>query len=205
MRGRLISLEGLDRCGKTTQCRLLGDWLRSRGIEPILTREPGGTALGAKLRSLVLDPTLDVDARTALFLFASDRADHVTRVIMPALAAGRWVLCDRFTDSTIAYQAYGEGLPIADVAAVAAIASWGLAPDLTLWIDTDLDVLAARRSRDRLECRDRAFHCRVRDGFADICQFSGDRVVRLDGDRSVAAVHASARMAIAFKLFTKNK
>ncbi|NDA75857.1 MAG: dTMP kinase, partial [Synechococcaceae bacterium WBA_3_309] len=152
VRGKFLVLEGIDGCGKSTQLRRLATWLPSSGLMPpgaglICSREPGGTALGLALRQLLLHPPegLAPHSRTELLLYAADRAQHVQQCIEPALAAGNWVLCDRFSGSTAAYQGYGRGLNQALIDQLEQLATAGLRPDLCLWLALDPLEAAQRR------------------------------------------------------------
>lgn len=183
-RGRFIVFEGGEASGKSTQARLLADRL-----DAVATREPGGTALGERVRALLLDPsTGDVDPRTELLLMAAARSEHVVAVIEPALAEGLDVVCDRFSGSSLAYQGYGRGLPVDEVADVSRWASAGLEPDLIVLLDVSESVRADRlgRALDRLESAGEDFHTRVAQGFRDLAASDPDRWVVLDGSRPVA-------------------
>jgi len=178
VRGLFISIEGTEGTGKSTQVRLLADDLRAAGRRALVSREPGGTAFGRTLRGMLLDPAAATIAPWAeLFLYLADRAQHVREVILPALERGEWVICDRFSDATVAYQGYGRGLDVAFIGDASDRAAAGLVPDLTLLMDFE-DVAegigrARRRQQedgsagveDRFECEDLAFHRRVRDGY----------------------------------------
>ena len=161
-RGLFVAFEGGEASGKSTQAERL-----ARRLDAVLTREPGGTPLGERVRSLLLDPSSVVDARAEALLMAAARAQHVAEVIEPALASGRHVVTDRFTASSLAYQGSGRGLPMAEVAALSAFATGGLQPDVTVLLDLPPEVAATRRSRehDRMEAAGDAFHQRVRAGF----------------------------------------
>ncbi|HET8930741.1 MAG TPA: dTMP kinase [Acidimicrobiales bacterium] len=187
-RGRFIVFEGGEASGKSTQASLLAERLGA-----VSTREPGGTALGERLRALLLDPaTGDLDARTELLLMAAARAEHVARVIAPALASGRDVVCDRFSASSVAYQAYGRGLGPDEVADVSRWATAGLEPDLIVLLQVDDDTRASRlgRHRDRLEAAGGAFHSRVAEGFRALAAADPDRWVVLDGGEQVDQIAA---------------
>ena len=181
--GRFVVLEGIDGCGKTTQLERLREWLPSSGLMPsgarlLTSREPGGTPLGQALRELLLHPPAEASpcSDAELLLYAADRAQHVAGVIRPALEAGDWVLCDRFTGSTVAYQGYGRGLPLERIAALEGFATGGLEPDLTLWLDLPLEEsLRRRRGRaaDRIEASGHAFLERVAAGFATLARQRG--------------------------------
>ena len=182
-RGRFLVLEGIDGCGKTTQIEALRGWLPSSGLMPpgaelMVTREPGGTALGQALRQLLLHPPGDAaPGRTAeLLLYAADRAQHVEQRIEPALAAGHWVLSDRFTGSTAAYQGYGRGHSLALIDQLARIACGGLQPDLTLLLELPLEESLRRRGHrpaDRIEAAGEAFLQRVCAGFTTLAAQQG--------------------------------
>jgi dTMP kinase len=163
-RGRFITFEGIDGAGKSTQLEVAAAALRARGLDVLVTREPGGTPLGEQLRALILATAMTPQAET-LLLFAA-RAEHVAQVIRPALAAGRWVLCDRFTDATYAYQAGGRGIATERIAALEQWVHGELQPDLTLLFDVPPDVAAQRlaraRAADRFETEDLAFFGAVR-------------------------------------------
>lgn len=175
MRGRFITFEGLDGSGKSTQVRAAGRWLAARGIEVRVTREPGGTALGSAIRELFLDSRWGaMDGVVELLLVAASRRQHVQEVLEPALTSGAWVLCDRYSDSTWAYQGFGRGVPLAQVAAADRLATGGLAPDLTVLLDLPAELARDRGHSpkrrasdavDRLDGEEIAFYRRVREGF----------------------------------------
>ena len=197
MQGRLITFEGIDGAGKTTQLQWVRSWLADAGWARSLvaTREPGGTGIGRHLRSVLLQVNDEVlDDRAELLLYAADRAQHIAQVIEPALAEGQWVLCDRFTDSTFAYQGLGRGLEMGLVEQSVRMATQGLQPDLTLWFDVDPEMAAKRRQdragggTDRLEAAGLAFQKRTRQGFQELAtQFPG-RIVQVDGNQELEAV-----------------
>jgi dTMP kinase len=202
--GRFLVLEGIDGCGKTTQLDALSRWLPSSGLLPIgadlvVTREPGGTALGRALRELLLHPPEGATPSDVaeLLLYAADRRQHVEEVIRPALKAGHWVLCDRFTGSTAAYQGHGRGLPLPLIAQLEALATDGLEADLTLWLELPLEISLRRRgqrSADRIEAAGEAFLQRVGDGFARLAAERGWH--RLDARRSPEEVTQACRERI---------
>jgi dTMP kinase len=189
-RGRLITFEGLDGAGKSTQIGALADWLRARGIDPLLTREPGGTPLGEALRELVLHRPMRIDTET-LLIFAA-RAEHLAAVIRPALGAGRWVLCDRFTDATYAYQCGGRGLPEDHVAALERWVHGDLQPDATVLFDLPPELAAERRgtvrAADRFEAEQLAFFERVRALYLKRARDYPQRFIVVDGSGAPAAV-----------------
>jgi dTMP kinase len=195
-RGRFIVLEGIDGCGKTTQLEALRQWLPTSGLLPpgarvTVSREPGGTALGQALRELLLHPpdgTAPVP-RAELLLYAADRAQHVETVLRPALDCGDWVLCDRFTGSTAAYQGYGRGWPAALLDTLETLTTGGLQADLTLWLDVSLAESYRRRGgqlADRIEAAGEAFLARVAHGFERLADLRG--WTRIDAGQPVAAV-----------------
>jgi dTMP kinase len=204
-RGRFVVLEGIDGCGKTTQLEALRIWLPSSGLlapgaQLIVTREPGGTALGAALRQLLLHPPGEAapEPMAELLLYAADRAQHVEQVIRPALAAGHWVLSDRFSGSTAAYQGYGRGLDLPTIAQLEQLATGGLAPDRILWLELPLAESLRRRgarSADRIEASGEAFLQRVVDGFATLAREGGWR--RVDATQVPEQVAESCRNQLA--------
>jgi len=189
--GRFVVLEGIDGCGKSTQIEALRRWLPTSGLlatgaELLVTREPGGTALGAALRQLLLHPPGEAapEPMAELLLYAADRAQHVEQCIRPALAAGHWVLSDRYSASTAAYQGYGRGLDLARIAQLEELATGGLAPDLTLWLELPLAESLRRRGErtaDRIEASGEAFLQRVIEGFAALAAGRGWRRVDATG------------------------
>jgi dTMP kinase len=188
-RGRLIALEGIDGCGKSTQAKAVASALGA-----LVTHEPGATPLGAQLRRLLLDPDSDsapVTPRAETLLMAADRAQHVAEVIEPALASGVWVVTDRYSASTIAYQGYGRELGGDGLAEVVAWATAGVEADLSVFVDVPVEVAAARgRGADRLERLGPAFAARVRDGFAAQTEAEPGRWLVVDGTRDVDAITA---------------
>lgn len=205
-RGRFITFEGIDGCGKTTQFRMLGNWLRERGAEAVETVEPGGTAIGQQIRKILLDPAnADIQPRTELLLYFASRAQNVEQVIRPALEAGRIVLCDRFTDSTLVYQGAGRGIDTNVVLDLDRIACRGLKPDITLLIDIDLETSLARAKRrnersgnseSRIDEENAAFHDRVRKGYLELARSEPDRFVVIDGRGAIGEVGGLIREAM---------
>lgn len=178
MRGRLVVFEGGEGCGKSTQAARLASRL-----DAVLTREPGGTEMGERLRELVLDPaSADLDARTEALLMVAARAQHVAAVVAPALRAGRHVVSDRFTDSSLAYQGYGRGLPVSELRELSLFATAGLEPDVVVLLDLPAAEAAHRRGpdTDRLEAAGEEFHRRVGEGFAALAVADPDRWVVVD-------------------------
>lgn len=189
-RGRFITFEGGEGCGKSTQVRRLAAALEATGIEVVLTREPGGTRLAELVRGLLKDEREDPPCdRSELLLFLAARAQLVKNVIRPALAAGKWVVSDRFSDSTFAYQGYGRGLPLDVIRLANDFACDGLKPDLTLLLDVDA-ATAARRMRgreaatattaDRIEQAGDAFHARLAQGFQELAAAEPERIKQID-------------------------
>lgn len=181
--GLFIVFEGPEGSGKTTQLQRLYRRLRRAGIPVIRTREPGGTRLGERLRTLLKRADEDLAPETELFLFLAARAQLVNTVIRPALAAGKVVLCDRYSPSTLAYQAYGRGLPLDQVAAADRLATGGLWPDLIVLLDLPVEAGLARRGRaeaDRFEAEDLEFHRRVRAGYLELARSDPERWLVLD-------------------------
>ncbi|MEQ9232638.1 dTMP kinase [Coleofasciculus sp. E2-BRE-01] len=200
----LIVFEGVEGSGKTTQIQRSRDWFLRSGIldklgnyrKPppvIITREPGGTPLGINLRQLLLqEQSSSLQHRTELLLYAADRSQHVEELLQPQLNAGAIILCDRYTDSTIAYQGYGRGIDLALIEQINHIATGGLESDLTLWLDVDVTIgLQRARERgvaDRMEQAELAFHQRVQQGFAQLASQHPQRIVRIDANQSPDAV-----------------
>ncbi len=211
MTGQLIVFEGIDGCGKTTQLRRLEQWL-SQPTWPLellpppsriwVTKEPGATQLGTALRQLLLTPNEfeAMDPTAELLLYAADRAQHVARQLRPELEAGGWVLCDRYEDSTWAYQGLGRGLDLTLIDQLNGIATGGLQADLTLWLDLDLEQtrqrLCDRGAVDRMEQADAAFHQRVRQGFRELAERHGDRTLRIDADGDEDTVAERIQQAV---------
>ncbi len=198
MSGRFISFEGIDGAGKSSHLGALAEWLRTRGHEVVVTREPGGTELAERLRELLLHAPMDA-LTEALIVFAA-RRDHLVQRIEPALARGAMVLCDRFTDATFAYQGGGRGF---DLGVLGTLETWvqqGREPDLTLWFDlpprTAAERRAAVRAPDRFERQDEAFFERVRAGYARRAALAPQRVVRLDATPEPAHVWAQVQAAV---------
>jgi dTMP kinase len=182
-------------CGKTSQIQLTCGWLQSNGISVIVTREPGGTELGLHLRRLLLEKAEDkpIAQTTELLLYAADRSQHVEQELKPNLAAGKYILCDRYTDSTVAYQGYGRGLNIGLINQLNYIATAGLESDLTIWLDVDVEVGLARKRKDeaefdRIEQEAIAFHRRVQQGYVELAASYPSRIIRVDGNLSQEAV-----------------
>ena len=209
--GKFITFEGPEGSGKSTHIRLLAEYLSERGIAVTLTREPGGTPTGESIRHLLQhngageSPT----DRTEVLLFLASRAQHVERLIRPALAEGRWVLCDRFDDSTLAYQGYGRGFDLSELRAVNRFATNGLTPDLTVLLDVSPETsrlrLSARHAQtsdgpDRIESEADAFHVRLRCGFLELARQNPGRIAVVDAERDLNLVADDVRAAVTQRL-----
>ncbi len=190
-KGLFITFEGADGCGKTTQIKLLDEYLRSKGYKTLLTREPGAKGLGERVREILLNYDGEVSPRCESFLFLADRAQHADCIIKPAVKNGMIVLCDRHTDSTIAYQGYGRGVNIAELKALNEMAVNGLKPDLTLVFDIDVETSMERvgTEKDRMESSGIEFFERVRLGYLEIAKQEPERVKVIDATRSVEEIH----------------
>ena len=202
-RSHFITLEGGEGAGKTTQAQLLADALVARGVTVLRTREPGGAPGAELLRELLLGGSVDWAARAEMLLHFAARAEHVVKTIKPALEAGSWVVCDRFYDSTMAYQGYGQGEDRAAIATL--IGLLGIAPDVTLVLDVSDSVAVARQiargaDADRYERLDAFFHARVREGFRDIAAAEPQRCVLIPADGTIAAVHGAIMQALRARL-----
>ncbi len=196
MKGIFISLEGIDGCGKTSQIKHLQNWLPQSGLMPknsklIITHEPGGTLLGESLRKMLLDNSLNYSPKpiTELLLYAADRAQHVFEKINPALNNGDWVLSDRFSGSTLAYQGFGRGIDLEIIEKLELISTNGLSPDLTFWLDVNLKDSLSRRSsflNDRIEGEGKYFLERVASGFSTLAQRTN--WVKINASKEISAV-----------------
>ncbi|MDQ6954265.1 MAG: dTMP kinase [Mariprofundaceae bacterium] len=203
--GRLISFEGGDGCGKSTQLTLTADWLREQGRDVLETRQPGATALGREIRTLLLSGEFVPVPECELLLFLADRVQHVKAVIQPALNQGKWVLCDRYSDSTLAYQLAARGLAEGtDLKPMLAFAEAGCVPQQTFWLDVPA-VLALQRVRTRSKMGEEStrldeealsFHERVHAAFVTICQQCPERVVRLDATKDIAVIQQQIQGAL---------
>jgi dTMP kinase len=217
MDGKLIVFEGVEGCGKTTQLQKTHQWLLDSGWfdrlqsknlvqQIVLTREPGGTVLGTELRQLLLSKTTDepIAASAELLLYAADRAQHVEQMLKPELANGSLILCDRYTDSTIAYQGYGRGLSLDLIHQLNQIATNGLESHLTLWLDLDVtEGLARTRNRgeiDRMEQANLTFHQQVQQGFTTLATTYPQRIIRVDASLTEAEVAEQIQAVMQKKL-----
>ena len=203
IRGKFIALEGGEGAGKSTQARLLAEALRSRGRTCVVTREPGGTAGAEAIRGLLLGTEGEGwHPRAEALLFAAARSDHVERLILPALERGDWVICDRFVDSSRAYQGAGSGLSDTEVLDLHRIGSAGLLPDLTLLIEVAPEIVTRRLTArdgdqsDRIGGRDAGFHAAVAAAFRRFAEAEPGRFARIDGNGTAEAVHAAVMTAL---------
>jgi dTMP kinase len=198
---RFITFEGVEGCGKTTQVRLAEAWLRERGLSVLATAEPGGTPLGRKIREILLNRgSFAISAEAELLLFAAARAQHVRETILPALEEGKWVLCDRFGDATLAYQGFGRGLDAGFIRTMNAFSARELNPDLTLLFDLPVETglhraeqraagVSPDAAEDRFEQEERAFHGRIRNGYLSLAADEPERFRIIDAASDVETIH----------------
>lgn len=208
MKGLLITFEGVEGSGKSSQCRLLAEWLRREGRRVRETSEPDGTKLGEAIRSLFEGRESRPAPMTELFLFLAARQQHVTEVVRPALEGGEIVLSDRYADATLAYQGYGRGLDRHTIRELNALATGGIGPDLTILLDLDPAVGLERighRRLDHFERLDLSFHRRVRDGYLEIAREEKERVVVINGALPEATIHEAIRRVVTERLVVKGK
>jgi dTMP kinase len=195
--GTFITFEGIDGSGKSTQLRMLAGYLREAGCEVVLTREPGGTPVGNRLRAALLDAHEEVDPLTELLVFAADRAQHVRRVLRPAIAAGQVIISDRYADATVAYQGAGRGFSPELIAEIVKLATEGLRPDLTVLFDLSVEESIARTSRrligkhlgDRLDAEASDFHVRVRNAYLELARAEPERMKIVETNRPAEETH----------------
>lgn len=207
MAGTFITFEGIDGSGKSTQLRLLANFLRARGCDVLVTREPGGTPVGLRLRGALLDAQEEVDPLTELLVFAADRAQHVRRVLRPALQSDQIVLSDRYADATIAYQGGGRGFSAELISEIIALATEGLKPDLTLLFDLSVPESITRTRRrsegkhkgdkgDRLDAETAEFHTRVRDAYLRLALAEPERFHIINTGGTVEETHAQVKQLV---------
>ncbi len=201
----LITFEGIDGCGKSSQARLIADRLGEQGIETVLVREPGGSDLGEEIRNVLLTTKhrAPMSHAAELLLFAGARAQLVEEVIEPALKRNAIVICDRFTDSTIAYQGYGRGLPLAYIRTINDLATDGLVPDITFLIDVPIELAIRRRKGmgdDRMESESRLFFSHVVQGYMALAQTHPDRIHVIDGTDSMEDIHHTITRLVEYEL-----
>ena len=200
MQGKFITVEGIDGAGKTTQLAWLAEILQRHGITFIVTREPGGTALGEQLRQLLLDKTISMHAETEALLMFAARREHLDKVILPVLAAGRWVISDRFTDASFAYQGGGRELENAKLVTLEQWVQGDLQPDLTLYFDVPVELAQQRikqiKHTDRFEQEQFDFFQRVRQAYLQRAKLHPQRILKIDGSLSLEAVKIAVEQAL---------
>ena len=197
-KGLFITFEGADGCGKTTQLNLLKDYLIENDYDVVVTREPGGKGLGEKVREILLNYEGVVSDRCESFLFLADRAQNVDIIVNPAVEQGKIVLCDRHTDSTVAYQGYGRGLDIAEINILNNLATKNKKPDLTLVFDVDIETSMKRvgQNKDRMENAGMEFFNRVRNGYLQLAKNEPGRVKIIDSTKSIEDVFEDVKKII---------
>lgn len=208
MPGTFITFEGIDGSGKSTQLKLLNSFLRAHGCDAVVTREPGGTTLGLRLREALLDAMEEVDPLTELLVFAADRAQHVRRKLIPALETDAVVISDRYADATVAYQGAGRGFPPELISQIVQLATGGLKPELTLLFDVSINEStnrttrrstgknATRGARDRLDIEAAEFHSRVRDAYLALAEAEPHRIKVIDTSGPVERTHEHVKKII---------
>ena len=204
MAGTFITFEGIDGSGKSTQLRLLANFLKQAGCEVLTTREPGGTPVGNRLRAALLDAQEEVDPLTELLVFAADRAQHVRRVLRPALESGQVIFSDRYADATAAYQGAGRGFSPELIAEIIQLATEGLKPDLTLLFDLPVEESVARTRRrtngkhqgDRLDAENEDFHSRVREAYLQLAKAEPERIKIIETVGPVEATHQRVKKIV---------
>jgi dTMP kinase len=194
MRGKLITFEGIDGSGKTTQINMLNNYLSNKGYDVVLTREPGGTPLGDIIREVLLNPeNKGMSAKAETMLFLASRAELVAKVIAPALKKGKVVVCDRFYDSTIVYQGIARSLGIEKILDVSLWATSGIKPDLTFLLSVNIDASESRmilgtKVRDRIENEEKDFKQKIQEGYLEIAKKNKNRFVVIDGDKDIESI-----------------
>ncbi len=194
-----VTFEGTEGCGKSTHAELLKQYIESKGLEVLLTLEPGGTHVGKNIRNILLDKNVALDKYTELLLFGADRVEHVASVVKPALAEGKIVICDRYIDSTTAYQIGGRGLPEKRVKFINDLTSLGIVPDLTIILDVPVDIGLKRvmeAAKDRFEKEPKDFHERVRERFLETSKAEPNRVKVIESKESIDSVQEKIRKIV---------
>jgi dTMP kinase len=195
--GKLITFEGLDGCGKSTQLEKVTDWLNAQGYSVLKTRQPGGTIIGQQIRSILLNPEHEeLQPESELLLYLADRIQHLQELILPAKTAGKIVLCDRFHDSTVAYQGYGRGLNLNSIESIVAHCIKPYAPDLTILLNISPETVDSRLERrqehvekDRLDLESLSFFKRVAQGFQELAATEPDRFICINGEQDIDDIH----------------
>ena len=197
-KGLFITFEGADGCGKTTQMKLLAEYLKNNGYEVVLTREPGGKGLGEKVREILLNYDGEVSDRCESFLFLADRAQNIDIIVNPAVNNGKIVLCDRHIDSTVAYQGYGRGLDLKRIKMLNDIATNGRKPDLTIVFDIDVETSMKRvgSEKDRMESAGIEFHNKVRNGYLEIAKEEPERIKVVNAVQSIETVFEDVKQIV---------
>ncbi len=201
MSGKFITIEGTDGAGKSTQIKMLVEYLDKKGFDVIVTREPGGTKIGEKIREIILDKeNAEMDCVTEAFLYAASRAQHVKEKIIPALKEGKIVICDRFVDSSIVYQGYARGISIDFIEKINRYATEETVPDLTLFFDIvpyiGIERKKAGQDLDRIEKENIDFHMAVYEGYKKVCSENSERIKRINALKSVEDVHSEVILAV---------
>lgn len=197
-KGVFITFEGIEASGKSTLARKIFDWLKESGVQAVLTRDPGGTAVGEKIREILLSAETVIDEKTEALLYAAARRQLVIEVIKPALESGKVVVCDRFSDSFLAYQGYGRGLDLSFLKYLNKEATGGIEPDITFLIDLPVEHAMKRlKEKDRMELEAIDFHQKIREGFLKIAGENPDRIVVLDGLKTIDELVASIKAIVA--------
>ena len=189
-KGLFITFEGVDGCGKSTQMQLLSEYLKNRGYQTVITREPGAKGLGEKIREILLHYDGEVSSRAESFLFLADRTQNIEKIVNPAVAAGKIVLCDRHTDSTLAYQGYGRGVNINELKMLNNLAVGNRKPNITFVFDIDVETSMTRvgNQKDRMESSGIEFFNKVRNGYLEIAKQEPDRVIVIDSRYSIEEI-----------------
>ncbi len=193
-KGIFISFEGIEGSGKTTQARLLHDYLCRKGLDPILTEEPGGTDIGRSIRKILLAPEhTRMHPVTELLLYNASRCQHINELIKPAVQSGRIVITDRFADSTYAYQGWGRDIDREIIRNIDEISTGGFKPDITILIDVDVETGLGRNRKankvDRIELEEIEFHRRIRSGYLELARLWSERIRIIDGSRGIGDIH----------------
>lgn len=197
-KGLFITFEGADGCGKTTQLNLLSEYLKEKGYEVVITREPGGKGLGEKIREILLNYDGEVSPNAEAFLFLADRAQNTDVLIKPAVNSGKIVLCDRHTDSSVAYQGYGRGVDINQIRMLNKLATSGLVPDLTFVFDIDVETSMKRvgKIKDRMESAGAEFHNKVRNGYLKLAKEEPDRVKVINSNDTIENIFEQVKKLV---------